>query len=144
LRRAREGDLIHVRVLHDQLAGRAIAGQDVDDSGRQADLLAYLGEGERGDRREFRGLQDDRVAGRERGGDLPGEHEEREVPRDDLPGDAQRASDAPGEGVLQLVRPAGVVPEVRRGERNVDVATLLDRLARIDRLQDGELAAPLL
>ena len=50
----------------------------------------------------------------------------------------------PGERVLELVRPARVVPEVRRGERHVDVAALLDRLARVHRLEDGELAAALL
>ena len=52
--------------------------------------------------------------------------------------------DAARERVLELVRPARVVPEVRRGERDVDVAALLDRLARVHRLEDGELAAPLL
>ena len=47
-------------------------------------------------------------------------------------------------GVLELVGPAGVVEEVRRGDRDVDVAGLLDRLAVVDRLQHGELAAALL
>ena len=46
--------------------------------------------------------------------------------------------------VFELVRPARVVPEVRRRERHVDVAALLDRLAGIHRLEHGELAAPLL
>ncbi len=48
------------------------------------------------------------------------------------------------EGVLELVGPPGVVEEVRRGERKVDVARLLDRLAAVHRLQDGELARALL
>ena len=51
---------------------------------------------------------------------------------------------AAGERVLELVRPARVVPEVRGRERHVDVAALLDRLARVHRLEDRELAAPLL
>ena len=50
----------------------------------------------------------------------------------------------PGESVFELVRPAGVVPEVVRGERDVDVAQFLDRLARVHRLEDRELAAALL
>ena len=50
----------------------------------------------------------------------------------------------PGERVLELVRPAGVVPEVGRGERHVDVAALLDRLAGVHRFEDRELAAALL
>ena len=51
---------------------------------------------------------------------------------------------AAGERVLELVRPARVVPEVRRGERHVDVARLLDGLAAVERLEHGELAAALL
>jgi hypothetical protein len=47
-------------------------------------------------------------------------------------------------GVLELVGPAGVVEEVRRGERDVDVAALRDRLAVVERLEDGELAGALL
>ena len=43
-------------------------------------------------------------------------------------------------GVLELVGPAGVVEEVRRDQRDVDVARLLDRLAVVERLQHGELA----
>src|SRR5919198_1515307 len=43
------------------------------------------------------------------------------------------------DGVLQLVRPARVVEEVRRHERDVDVARLADRLAVVDRLQHGQL-----
>ena len=39
--------------------------------------------------------------------------------------------DAVREGVLELVGPARVVEEVRRGQRQVDVARLLDRLAAV-------------
>ena len=94
--------------------------------------------------RRGRRLEDDRVAGRERRGDLPGEHQQREVPRDDLRGDAERPRDPARERVFELVRPARVVPEMSRRERHVDVAALLDRLARVHRFEDGELAAPLL
>src|SRR6202008_4838347 len=41
---------------------------------------------------------------------------------------------------LELVGPAGVVEEVGRGEREVDVARLLDRLSAVQRLEHGELA----
>ena len=47
------------------------------------------------------------------------------------PRDAERASAPVRERVLELVGPAGVVEEVRRGERQVDVARLLDRLAAV-------------
>ena len=54
------------------------------------------------------------------------------------------AAAAAGEGVVELVGPARVVEEVRGGERQVDVAGLLDRLAAVERLEDGELPGPLL
>ena len=47
-------------------------------------------------------------------------------------------------GVLKLVGPAGVVPEVRRGEWHIHIARLTDRLPRVHRFGDGELAAALL
>ncbi len=77
-------------------------------------------------------------------GDLPGEHQQREVPRDDLRRDAERPGGPTGKRVVELVGPARVVPEVRRGQWDVDVARFLDRLARIDRLENGELARALL
>ena len=61
-----------------------------------------------------------------------------------LRGDAQGSRDPAGEGVVELVGPAGVVPEVAGGEGHVDVAALLDGLARVHRFEDGELAAALL
>ena len=71
------------------------------------------------------------------------EHQQREVPRDDLARDAERPRGPVRERVLELVRPARVVEEVRRGERQVDVARLLDRLAAVERLQHRELARAL-
>ena len=144
LGRAGERDLVEVGVLDEMGAGRAVAGDDVDDPRRQLGLAADVGEDERGQRRRLGGLQHDRVAAGERRGDLPGEHQQREVPRDDLAGDAERARPAVREGVLELVGPARVVEEVRRREREVDVARLLDRLAAVERLRDGELARALL
>src|SRR4029077_6235722 len=81
---------------------------------------------------------------RERRRDLPGQHQQREVPWDDLRRHAQWLRYPAGERVLELVRPARVVPEVVRREGHVDVAALLDRLAGVHRLEDRELAAALL
>ncbi len=50
----------------------------------------------------------------------------------------------PGRDVLQLVRPARVVEEVRGRHRDVEVARLLDRLAAVHRLGDRELPRPVL
>src|SRR5690606_38151690 len=86
----------------------------------------------------------DRVSGREGWGDLPREHEEREVPRDDLGRHAERAGGRPEAHVLELVGPARVVEEPGRDERDVDVPALLDGLAVVEALGDRELAGPLL
>ena len=123
---------------------RAGAGEDVHHAGRQVGLLADLGEQQRGQGSGLGRLEHDRVAARQRRGDLPGQHQEREVPRDHLAGDAQGLRVGSVAGVLQLVGPAGVVEEVRRRRRDVDVARLLDRLAVVDRLEHGDLAGALL
>ena len=60
------------------------------------------------------------------------------------PATPERSRPAVRERVFELVRPAGVVEEVRRRQRQVDVAGLLDRLATVERLGDGELARALL
>ena len=58
--------------------------------GGQVGLLADLGEQQRGQRRGLGRLEHDGVAAGQRRGDLPGQHQQREVPRDDLAGDAER------------------------------------------------------
>ena len=79
--------------------------------GGQVGLLADLGEQQRGERRGLRGLEHDGVARGERRRDLPGQHQQREVPRDDLPGHAERLGVRPEAGVVELVGPARVVEE---------------------------------
>ena len=144
LGRAGERHLVDVRVTNQGHPDFAGPRDDVDDSRRQVRLAADIGEEEGRQRRRGSRLQNDRVPSRERRRDLPGQHEEREVPGDDLAGHTQGPGDATRKRVLELVRPARVVPEVGGGERHVDVAALLDRLAGIHRFEDGELAAALL
>jgi hypothetical protein len=85
---------------------------------------------QRGERRELRGLQHDGVSGGERRSDLPGEHQQREIPWDDL------AAHADGLVVRKFVakefRPAGMVIEMTGDERDVDIARLADRLAVVE------------
>ena len=69
---------------------RAEAGDDVDDAGRKARLLDQLGELERRGRGELRRLDDHGVAGGERRRELPGQQQQRRVPRRDDRHDAQR------------------------------------------------------
>ncbi len=141
---AREGDLVHVRMRDEREADLAGPGDDVDDPRRQVRLAADVREQQRRQGCRGRRLEHHRVARRERRRDLPGEHQQREVPGDDLRRHAQGLRVAVGERVLQLVRPARVVPEVGRRERHVHVPRFLDGLAAVERLEHRELAAPLL
>ena len=122
--------------------GRPVAGHDVDDARRQPRLDADRGEGERRQRREFRRLQYNRIAGRKGGRDLPGEHQQRKIPRNDLPAHANglRARKL----AVDQRGPAGVMVEMAGDQGNIDVARLANRLAVVDRLQDGKKALPLL
>ena len=83
------------------------------------------------------GLQNHAVAGRERGGQFPDRHEQREVPRDDLADDAERLVEVIGDGVVVDLGEAaflgadraGEVAEVIDGQRQVGGGRLADRLA---------------
>ena len=125
-------------------AGLAVAGQDRDDPVGQLGLLADLGQQQRGERRRLGRLEDRRVAAGQRGRELPRRHQQREVPGHDLADDAERRHLAGADAVAQLVGPAGVVEEVRGGERDVDVARFAQRLAAVERLDHRQLARALL
>ncbi len=142
LGRAGKGDLVHVGVLHQSLAGAPVSGHDVHHPGRETDLLAQLGKAQRRQRGEFGRLEHHGVSHGERGGNLPGQHQEREVPRDDLPDHSHRLP--VGQLLLHELGPAGMVIEVARHQRHVDVAGFPDRLAVVERLQDGKEPAVLL
>ena len=124
------------RMIHERGARRAVAGENVQHARRESGFGGELGERERGERRELRRLQDHRASRGERRRDLPREHQQREIPRNDLPDDAGAVIS--GELRLEQLRPAGVMVEVPRDERNVDVARLADALAVVHRLEHGE------
>ena len=90
LGRAGESDLVDAGMIDDGRARLAVAVHEVHDARRQADLVHDLGERHRGERRELGGLEHQRVAARERRRDLPREHEQGEIPRDDLADHADR------------------------------------------------------
>ncbi len=140
--RAGEGDLGHVGMLHQRFAGRAVAGDNVDDSWRQSNFRADFGEGQRGQRRELRRLEHDGVARGQRRRNLPGQHQQRKIPGNDLANDAARR--VSGKFLMQQLRPAGVVIEVADDQRNIDVAALANRLAVVHGLEHGEAAGVLL
>lgn len=86
--RSSEGDLVDVHVGGDgSTGGTAKARDDVNDTRGEASLDDQLGDVESGQRSLLGGLQDNSVTGSNGGTDLPGQHEKREVPGDDLTAD---------------------------------------------------------
>ena len=115
-------------------------------SGRPASD-GQLREAQRRQRRLAGRLEHDRVAGRERGAQLPGRDDHRVVPGHDrgdhpdrLAGD-ERERVGPGRADLavRLVDGLGVPLEGRGGARDVDRERVADRLADIERFEQGEL-----
>src|SRR5258708_1523371 len=141
-RRTGEGNLVDVGVLHERFACRTVAGNDVDDTSGEPRLLTDLREGESCQRRKFRGLQHDGIPGGERGGNLPCQHEQREIPRNDLTYNAARG--VSGKFLLEQLRPARMVIEMARHQRNIDVAALTNRLAVVESFENREPARMLL
>ncbi len=129
---------------------RARPGHDVEGAGRQACFREQLGEEERGQRRDRRGLQHDRVAEREGRGDLPHGLQEREVPGRDRADDADRLPQSQEHRVraagirvaVELVcRFAEVGEAVGRG-RHVDLRRFEDRFSVVQRFGAAEIFRP--
>jgi len=139
---AGEGDLVEALVPHQCRARAAVAGDHVEHALRQAGLVRQLGERERREGGVLGRLEHDGAARRERGRHLPRQHQQREVPRDDLATDAHARPAR--ELALEQGGPTGVVVEVPRHQRDVEVARLADRLAVVERLQHGQQARVLL
>ena len=59
-------------------------GSDVDHAGGKAGFDDEFADAQCAERRLLGGLEDDRVAGRQRRAEFPRLHEQREIPRDDL------------------------------------------------------------
>ena len=134
---AGEGDLVDVG-MGDQgrAGGLAEAVDQVDHARRETGLDGELADAERGQRGLLGGLHDHGVAAGEGRAPLPGEHQEREVPGDDLADHADRLAKrvreeaaADRDGLpFDLVGPAGVVAE--RVDHAFHVADrVVDRLA---------------
>ena len=148
LRRAREREDIDVGVSTKRLAGRLAEARDhVEDAVRDPGFGSQLGEAERAERGELGRLDDQAVAGGERGRRLPGRHHDREVPRQDRPDDPDRLADDHAERVrprrrdrvVQLVGRLRIPSERLDRLRQVRVATIRDRLARLERVEQREL-----
>ena len=102
---AGEREAVDVGVAAERLADRVAGpGDDVEDAVRDPGLGPQLGDPEQAERGRGRGLDDDRVAGRERRAQLPGGHLGRVVPRDDRGDDAHRLA---GDGRDHALRAPG-------------------------------------
>ena len=143
--RAGEGQLGDLRMVEDRLPGHGTSARDnVDHAGRQH-LGEDLGEFEDRDRRHLGRLDDHRVARRDRRRDLPGRHQQREVPGNDLPDDADRFVDRQTHRLLidhrHFVRMAadhaGEIAEMVDRERHVEPG-FADGLADIHALENDE------
>src|SRR5258707_13073680 len=125
-------------MLDDQLSRFAVASEDVEHPGRQTGRRDKLAKGDRRERREFSRLDDDGAARRQRRGNFPRHHEEREITRNDLSYDARSVMTR--EFTLHQLRPPGMMVEMPRHERDVDVARLANGFAVVYRLQNSEQA----
>ena len=104
--------------------------------GGQRNFLANLTEQQRRQGSEFRGLQDDSISGSERRRNLPRQHEQREIPGNDLSNDSTRH--VIGKFLLDQLRPSGMMIKMPRHQRNIDVTALANRLAIVHRLEHRE------
>lgn len=144
--RTSEGNLVDVHVGRDGgTSNPAEAGDDVENARGETSLLNELSKDESRERGLLGGLHDDGVTGGESGADLPGKHEEREVPGDDLTADTERLLPGVVEGVggdidglaLNLVGPTTVVADGANNGANITTSHG-DGLAIVERLNGGE------
>ena len=131
----------------------AIPGNDIDHSVREAGLLNELSQPQAGQRRLLGWFHDDRASGGQRRPELPGGHEQRKIPRNDLAHDADGLTQRVGEelgarGVrhrdryrvaFDLGGPPGHVPKQVDCQRDVGRAGDRHGLAVVERFKLCEL-----
>src|SRR5690606_2328704 len=105
-------------------------------------FVANLSKGNGRKRRQIGRFQNHRVTGGQSGRDLPGKHEKREIPRNDLAADADRRKTL--ELIFHHLGPASMMVEMAGGERNVDIAGFADRLAIVHGFEHSQKALALL
>src|SRR5829696_7478400 len=148
------GDRDHGRgLVRDQPGpGLAVADDHVHDAVGQ-ELAHQLGHPHGGDRGGVARLEDDRVAGRERRGELPDGHHERVVPGGDLGADPDRLAPdhrgVPGHVLaggqpVEHARGAGEEADLVDRRRHLLVHGELERLAGVLALQPDQFLGPVL
>ena len=142
---AGERDAVDPLVVDDPLADVAAAGQQRDEAGRK--VVHARRERQRRERRELGRLAERGVAGGEHRRELPGEQQQRVVPRHDAGDEPERLLqherelrrlDRRDHPALRAARQLGV--EVERARRPADLVAVLDqRLAALAGHQLGQL-----
>ena len=132
-RRSGKGNLIDVWVSNDHFTNRSVTRHDIHDALWQSGLAADIGKKQRCERRVLGWFQNNRVSHRDRRRDLPCQHQQREVPRNDLTAHAQGL--AVRKLFIHQLRHARVVIEMALRQRDIDITRLADRLAVIQRFQ---------
>ena len=130
----------------ERLAGfDAEAVDDVDDAGRQ-DVGDQFHDDQDAKRCLLGRLQHHAIAGGKRRRELPGRHQDREIPRNDLADDAERFVEMIGDRVLVDLRDAaflgahdaGEIAQMVDDQRHVGMRRLADRLAVVERLDQRQ------
>jgi hypothetical protein len=119
----------------------------IDHARRNTHFLRDVRQRQCGKRRLTRGLDDDRVATRQRRSNLPGRQEQRKIPRHNRGHHADRFAKRVGEEValyrdglaVNLVGPACVVLKALGSSRDLDLAGLENGFAVMQRLESREL-----
>ena len=110
--------------------------QNVDDTSRESNLLHDLSEFEGGQGGITRRFEYDRIAHGQSRCNLPGQHEQGEIPGNDLPYDPHRL--VAGQFRGHELGPTGMIVKVAGNQRDIQVAGLADRFAIIQRFQHGQ------
>ena len=139
--------ILAMRLLwRERLAGLdAEAVDDVEDAGGQQ-IADQFHQRQNAERRLLGRLQDDAIAGGDRGRELPHRHQHREVPGDDLADDAERLMVVIGDRVvvdlaeraLLRAQRAGEITPMIDAERQVGGGRLADRLAVVERFDERQ------
>ena len=145
---AGEADLVDIHVAAESFtSGMAVASDHVEYAFRQAGFHAQFGQFERGERRHFGRLQDDRAAAGQRRRYLPDGDLQRIIPGDDRADHSDRLA----QRVVQIgtidrdrlavdfANPAGVVAEGVDGGADIGARGFAQRLAVLDRFEPGKL-----
>ncbi len=118
------------------LTNGAVPGDNIHHALRQTSLATDVSKKKRGQRCIFGRFQDHCVAHRDGWRDFPREHQQGEIPWNDLPTDAQRF--AVWQFLIHQLGHTCVVIEVPLRKRYVDVPRLADRFAVVQRFKNGK------